>query len=161
MHWRDRYTYESGREAESLRRLNEEQLVDRIRRKNLDSYFAIWRAIGQKGTVQGSALVLWDFLQSKPGKRNMLHRYHCAAALFKILDMDDPASESEMRRGVQWDSHGEEARQKKLQELRQIIETKLSQANQKAINYSPIFLSMVLKPVRLQSTVRSRIMAQS
>lgn len=125
LHWRDRYEYESRQEAASLTRSSEEQLVKRIENNQLDSYFAIWRAIGKKGTVEGSAMPLWRFLQRSPGKLRMLHRYHCAAALFQILGMDDPASQNELRKGVQWDSYGEEARQETLLELKDIIEGKL------------------------------------
>ena len=131
MHWRDRYEYESRREAESLENYSEEQLVNRIENNRLGSYFSIWRAIGKKGTAEGSAVVLWRFLQRSPGEPLMLHRYHCAAALFQILGMADPASQSELRKGVQWDSHGEEARQKALLGLKDIIETKLSVSRQK------------------------------
>ena len=125
MHWRDRYEYEARREGESLQSRSEKELIERIRRNNLDHYFAIWRAIGRKGTVEGSALDLWDFLQKNPGKQKMLHRYHCSEALFRILGMPDPASENELRKRVQWDHKGEEARQEALLELKDIIEVKL------------------------------------
>lgn len=125
MHWKERYEYEARREAESLAGLNEHELIERISRNNPDRYFAIWRTIGRKGTVQGSALVLWEFLQRNPGKQIMLNRYHCAEALFRILGMPDPASESELRKSVQWDHNGEEARQEALLELKDIIEAKL------------------------------------
>ena len=55
----------------------------------------------------------------------MLNRYHCANALFQILGMPDPASQSELRKRVQWDTYGEEARQEALLELKKIIETQL------------------------------------
>ena len=130
MHWRDRYEYESRREAGSLESYSEEQLVNRIENNRLGSYFSIWRAIGKKGTVEGSAMALWRFLQRNPGESLMLHRYHCAEALFKILGMADPASNSALRKGVQWDSHGEEARQEALLELRKIIDLQLADSRQ-------------------------------
>ena len=122
MHWRDRYEYEARREAESLQDRSERELIDRIRRNNLDHYFAIWRAIGKKGSVDRSAMVLWDFLQRNPGKQKMLHRYHCADALFKIMGTPDPASKNELRIRVQWDHNGEEARQEALLVLKELIE---------------------------------------
>jgi len=127
MHWRDRYEYEARQETESLTSYSEERLVKQIENNQLSSYFSIWRAIGKKGTVAGSAMALWRFLQRSPGELRMLHRYHCAAALFEILGMDDPASQSELRKGVQWDSNGEEARQEALLELKDIIEAKLTE----------------------------------
>jgi hypothetical protein len=126
MHWKDRYEYEARREAESLQGLNEKTLVERIRRNTPDPYFATWRAIGRKGTIEGSALELLDFLQRNPGKHRMLHRYHCAEVLFRILGIPDPASDNEMRKRVQWDHNGEEARQEALLELKAVIETKLA-----------------------------------
>lgn len=130
MHWRDRYEYESRREADSLESYSEEQLVNRIENNRLGSYFCIWRAIGKKGTVEGSAMALWRFLQRNPGESLMLHRYHCAASLFKVLGMADPASKSELRKGVQWDNYGEEARQEALLELRKIIDLQLADSRQ-------------------------------
>jgi hypothetical protein len=130
MHWKDRYEYEAGRVAQSLERHTEKDLVERIRGNNADPYFATWRAIGRIGTIDGSALVLWEFLQRNPGKQKMLHRYHCADALFRILGMPDPASKSELRKRVQWDHQGEEARQEALLELMAVIEAKLA-------NYQP------------------------
>jgi len=128
MHWREGYEYEAKRDAESLDRLSEEKILERIKNRKLGSYFGEWRAIGKKGTLWDSAMVLWDFLQGSPGDPYMLHRYHCSEALFKILGMDDPASESELRRAVQWDHNGEEARQRALLTLKAIIEEKQSEA---------------------------------
>lgn len=125
MDWRERYEYEAQREAESLKNHSEEQLIGRVRKNLLDPYFATWRALGKIGTVEKSAMVMWDFLRRSPGKHNMLHRYHCAAALFQILGMPDPASENELRKQVQWDSHGEEARQEALLTLKAIIQARL------------------------------------
>lgn len=127
MHWRERYEYEAAREFAASGFLSEEALVERVERNQLGSYFAIWRLMAAKGTVERSAMVLWRFLQRSPGKQMMLHRYHCAAALFAILDMADPASENELRKAVQWDHQGEEARQEALLTLKAIIEEKRGQ----------------------------------
>ena len=124
MHWRERYTYESGRAAGRLSKLSEEALIKRIESNQLDPYFAIWRTIARTGTIEHSAMVLWRFLQRSPGKSMMLHRYHCAAALFRLLGMDDPASKSDLRKAVQWDHKGEQARQQALLTLKDIIEDK-------------------------------------
>jgi hypothetical protein len=125
MHWKDRYEYEARQTAESLQVLGEEELIERIRGNRLDPYFAIWRAIGGKGTLQGSAMVLWNFLQKNPGKQKMLHRYHCADALFKIIGMPDPATKNELRKRVQWAHQGEERRQTALIELKELIQVKI------------------------------------
>jgi hypothetical protein len=122
MHWRDRYEYEAERQADALRNYDEQQLIGRIEQNLLDPYFAIWRAIGKKGTLEHSAMVLWRYLQRSPGKHNMHNRYHCAAALFNIMGMPDPACENPLRKRVQWDHEGEPARQEALLELKALIE---------------------------------------
>jgi hypothetical protein len=125
MHWRDRWEYEARREAQSLKRLSERELLERIQSGNLGRYYSIWRAIGSKGTVWDAAMVLWRFLEANPGENMMHDRYHCAAALFKVLGTPDPAVQNELRRRVQWDNQGEEARQRALAELKEIIQQKL------------------------------------
>lgn len=125
MNWRDRQKYDAKCEAEALEPLGERQLVRRIRAERLDPHFAIWRAIGRKGTARGAALELCTFLRDHPGETWMLHRYHSATALFHILGMDEQASEHELRKRVQWDREGEGARQEALLELEARIETGL------------------------------------
>ena len=122
MHWRDRYEYEAGQETKTMDKLNERELVEKIEKNHLGKYFAIWRVIARKGTPSQAAMPMWRYLKRSPGERNMHNRYHCAAALFQILGMPDPASESDLRKQVQWDSHGEEARQQALLKLKSIIE---------------------------------------
>ena len=128
MHWRDRYEYESQRQVEALSDYDEQRLIERIDKNLLDPYFAIWRAIGKKGTVENSAMVLWRYLQRSPGQPNMLNRYHCTAALFNILGIPDPASENPLRKRVQWDHEGEPARQEALLELKDLIEARLAES---------------------------------
>lgn len=127
MHWRDRYEYEAKRQAEVFRNYDEQQLVERVDKNLLDPYFGVWRAISREGTVENSAMALWRYLQRSPGKQNMLNRYHCAAALFTILGMADPASENSLRKRVQWDHEGEAARQEALLELKAIIEGQIAE----------------------------------
>lgn len=127
MHWRERYEYEARRQADSFSKYDEQRLIDRIERNLLDPYFAIWREIGRKGTIDNSAMVLWRYLERSPGKHNMLNRYHCAAALFTILGMADPASDNPLRKRVQWDHEGEAARQEALLELKAIIEAQIAE----------------------------------
>lgn len=128
MHWRDRYEYEAQRQGKAYESFDEDRLIERIDRDLLDPYFAIWRAIGRKGTVKNSAMALWRYLQRSPGDAHMLNRYHCAAALFAILGMPDPASNSALRKRVQWDHEGEAARQEALLELRGVIEARLDES---------------------------------
>lgn len=127
MHWRERYEYEARRQSNAFSKYDEQRLIDRIERNLLDPYFAIWREIGRKGTIDNSAMVLWRYLQRNPGKHYMLNRYHCAAALFNIMGMPDPASENPLRKRVQWDHDGEPARQEALLELKAMIEELMSE----------------------------------
>ncbi|MFN2221353.1 MAG: hypothetical protein ACK2UH_02280 [Candidatus Promineifilaceae bacterium] len=131
MHWRDRYEYEAQRQEEAYENFNEQRLIERIDKDLLDPYFAIWRAIGKKGTLENSAMTLWRYLQRSPGDKNMLNRYHCAAALFAILGMPDPASQNSLRKRVQWDHEGEPARQEALLELREMLEARLGESRGK------------------------------
>lgn len=125
MHWRDRWDYEAGREYEAFIKLSEEEMLDRIRNENLGHYFQIWRAIGVIGTFRNAAMVLWGFLQQHPGEFFVLHRYHCAAALFQIIGIPDPDCKHELHHQVQWDHEGEDARQQALQKLRAMVEENL------------------------------------
>ena len=130
MHWRDRYEYEAQRQEEAYKGVDEQGLIERIEKDLLDPYFAIWRAIGAKGTIENSAIALWRYLQRSPGDAHMLNRYHCAAALFAILSMPDPASQDSLRKRVQWDHEGEPARKEALLELRGIIEARLAESRE-------------------------------
>ena len=125
MHWRDRWEYEARLEAEAMANLSQRRILKRIESGNLGLYYSIWRAIAAKGTVREAGMVLWRFLQANPGENRMHDRYHCAAALFKILGMPDPAVQNDLRKRVQWDHEGEDARQRALGELQEIIQERL------------------------------------
>ena len=127
MDWRDRYEYEAKLEAQKLGKASEQQLLKRVQSGDLDFYFAIWRELGEKGTLENSALVLLEFLQQHPGENYMHHRYHCAAALLKIVYGTNTVGDDELRKQIQWDHAGEEMRQIKLLELREIILSKLGE----------------------------------
>lgn len=121
MHWKERYEYEAGRVLERLNAVPEDELLQAVREDRADFYYAIWSAIAQTCTLRKAGPVLWDFLRRSPGEANMLNRYHCAAALFSLLGRPDPDSVDPLRRRVQWDHDGEEARQAALNELWTVI----------------------------------------
>jgi hypothetical protein len=121
MHWRDRWEYEARREGEKYSKQSEAKLLSQVQQGNLGSYYQIWYVLGRKGTLQNAALVLLAFLQQHPGDENMLHRYHCSAALLKIIYKSDILPTDELRKQIQWDHEGEEMRQRKLLELRTVI----------------------------------------
>ena len=121
MHWKERWEMEAGFEHERYSLLSEQELLERVEQDRTGLYYTIWRVIGDKGTIQNTPMVLWEYLRAHPGEYYMLQRYHCAAALFKILDMPDPGCNNPLRHSVQWDHHGEDARQKALAELKEMI----------------------------------------
>lgn len=129
MHWRDRYEYEAQREAESYSRQSEAALLKKVQRGRLGSYYQIWYVLGRKGTLQNAALILLEFLQQHPGEEYMLHRYHCAGALLKIVYKTDISPTDERRKQIQWDHEGEEMRQRRLLELRETILAKLGETD--------------------------------
>ena len=79
MHWRDRYEYEARRQAEAFDNYDEQRLVARIEKNLLDSYFAIWRAIGRKGTDKLESMV-HDDLQNSDEKRRVYGFDDCDTA---------------------------------------------------------------------------------
>jgi hypothetical protein len=128
MHWRDRWEFEAKRETENYSKQSEQALLERVQRGNLGSYYQIWYQLGRKGTLENSALILVEFLQQHPGDNYMHHRYHCAGALLKIIYKVDSIPTDEARKQIQWDHEGEDVRQRKLLELREIILAKLGES---------------------------------
>jgi len=66
-------------------------------------------------------MVLWDFLKQHAGEENMLHCYHCTAALMQILGIPDPDSELDWRPRLQWARTGEDKRQQALDDFQDIV----------------------------------------
>ena len=71
-HWHDEYEWHSANTAESLSTLSEAQLLERIRTRQFDSYFAIWRAVRKKGTLINCAPALLNVLRQEAGRNHML-----------------------------------------------------------------------------------------
>lgn len=131
MHWKDRWEFESSKEYETLLKLDEKELLNRIENGKTGFYFNIWRAIGKNGTLKNSWEVLLNFLKNNPGDINMLNRYHCANALFLLMGTPDPASKSKLRKEVQWDHEGEEKRLEAITKLKKRILKLLEEKNKK------------------------------
>lgn len=124
--WRDEYEWHAASEFRSLSKLSEEQLLQRIKIRQFDHYFAIWRVLRKKGTLRNCAPLFLNVLRKEVGKQNMLQRYHCAGALFELMgEKEYPLSE--LRRRVQWDHEGEEARQTAIDELEELIKEMLDE----------------------------------
>ncbi len=127
MHWRERWEVESRREFEKYKNQDIGVLLEAVKNGRTGKYYQFWYALEKKGSIQNSAMVLWEYLRDHPGESNMLNRYHCAHALFHVIGMSDPASELELHKKVQWDHDGENARQEALVELKEIIEKLLAE----------------------------------
>ncbi|HDS11281.1 MAG TPA: hypothetical protein ENN77_00065 [Candidatus Wirthbacteria bacterium] len=119
LHWKERWELEAGREYEKYFAMSVQQLLIEIRAGRLGLYYQIWQALGDKAD-KSACLVLWEFLRDNPAKESELQRYHCAGALFKLLDAGDEF-ERIWRPQVQWGHEGEEKRQQSLQKLKKLI----------------------------------------
>jgi len=128
MHWKERWEYEAAHERARFRSLSEAELLEKVQKNQVGSYYMFWYVLAEKGTVTKAAPVLWEYLQKHPGKSHDLDRYHCTAALFQILGMPDPYCKNELRKQVQWDHKGEGARQLALQGLKKIIDMQIRTA---------------------------------
>ncbi len=118
--WRGRYEQQSAENIHFLLKLSEAQLLNRIRKRQFDPYFSIWRAIGKKGSLENAAPVLIKYLKEAKGKTNMLNRYNCAGALFSLMGEKDYSKDG-LRAKVQWGHQGEEARQLAINHLEEKI----------------------------------------
>lgn len=125
MHWRDRWEYESKLEYQAYLQRPQAELLALVRADRMGNYYQLWRAIGIKGTLSEAADALLDYLREHPGERLMHNRYHCAAALFKLVDLP-PEVTDDLRPRVQWEHHGEAARQSALDELEALIGQRLA-----------------------------------
>lgn len=124
--WQDEYEWHAASTARSLSRLSEEQLLQRVRNRQFDHYFAVWQVLRKKGTLRNCAPVLLKVLREEVGKPNMLQRYHCAGALFALMgERENPLED--LRKRVQWDHAGEEARQAAIDSLEEIIQELLDE----------------------------------
>ena len=125
-HWKDEYEYHAASTNRSLSRLTEEELLKKVQNRNFDTYFSIWQALRRKGTLKNCAPAMLKVLREEVGKRNMLQRYHCAGALFALMG-EKEAPLSDLRKRVQWDHEGEEARQAAIDELEERIKEILTE----------------------------------
>ncbi len=115
MHWKDIWEQRAKDTFIDYMSKSEDELLNLIQNTNWDSYYSIWKAIGKKGSKKKAAPILFEVIKSQTGENDDLIRYHCAAALFKILHIEYM---DELRKTVQWNI---ESREKEMIELEQII----------------------------------------
>ena len=123
--WQDAWEWHAQQTQNDFAKLSEAKLLRKIQRRQYDPYYQIWYSLREMGSLATCAPVLLEVLRRESGEAQMLHRYHCAAALFHLLGYpDDPLPE--LRQQVQWDKQGEPARQEAIDELEQLIQTQLA-----------------------------------
>ena len=123
--WQEAWEWHAQQTQNDFAKLSEAKLLRKIQKRQYDPYYQIWYSLCEMGSLFNSAPVLLEVLRRESGEAQMLHRYHCAAALFHLLGYpDDPLPE--LRQRVQWDKQGEPARQEAIDELEQLIQTQLA-----------------------------------
>jgi len=125
--WQEAWEWHAQQTQNDFAKLSEAKLLRKIQKRQYDPYYQIWYSLREMGSLANSAPVLLEVLRRESGEAQMLHRYHCAAALFHLLGYpDDPLPE--LRQRVQWDKQGEAARQAAIDELEQLIQTQLAES---------------------------------
>lgn len=121
--WQEAWEWHARETRDFYATQDADALLAQIRAGHYDEYYTIWYAVAEKSTLAEAAPVLLDVLRREAGQAQMLVRYHCAAALFRLLGHPTQSSPP-LRERVQWDHLGEDARQAAIEELAaQIAET--------------------------------------
>ncbi len=80
--WKEQYEDAADEEEARYRRRPVAELLADVRSGRVGEYATIWRVIGERGEVARVGWELMDFLRSPAP---YLSRYHCAAALLRLL----------------------------------------------------------------------------
>ncbi len=86
MHWKDLWEKYSAEETARMEAMSASRLLDDIRAGHFGNYYSIWRVVGRKATLEEAGWTLYEVLETDI---DYLYRYHCAAALLKLMGMDD------------------------------------------------------------------------
>jgi hypothetical protein len=86
MHWRDEYEINAARDRAAVDAHPVEHLLDDVRQRRFGGYYSLWYSIAARATPQAAGWTLFEALMD-PGI-DFLNRYHCAAALLLLLDID-------------------------------------------------------------------------
>ena len=82
MDWRQEYEDASDSERRKLDRIPVEQLLQQVKSAQFGKYYNVWHSLGDRATLHGAGWTLFRFLNSPADDP---HRYHCAAALLKLM----------------------------------------------------------------------------
>lgn len=80
--WKEQYEDAADEEEARYRRRPVAELLADVKSGRVGEYATIWRVIGERGELAGVGWELVDFLRSPAP---YLARYHCAAALLRLL----------------------------------------------------------------------------
>lgn len=116
--WQEAWEAHARGELDSLRVRPVTELLDLVRAGRFGGYFVLWDAIAERATLAEAGWQLFAVLLSDA---DYLDRYHCAAALLKLLGSDtwEP---------VQLTAGQEEARRARLAQLQAELEHRISVA---------------------------------
>lgn len=84
--WKDIWEQHAQAERETMDRQPLADLLDDARRGRWGNYYNLWDAIADRATLQQAGWILMDVLESA---EDYLIRYHCAAALIKLMSRTD------------------------------------------------------------------------
>lgn len=80
--WRAQYEDDASAEGARLARMSDDELLSIVRRRATNGYFAVWHTLGTRSPTRAICWTLYDVLQ---GGWPYLDKYHCAAALLRLL----------------------------------------------------------------------------
>lgn len=80
--WKEQYEEAADEEDARYRRRPVAELLTDVKAGRVGEYATIWRVIGERGELARVGWELMDFLRSPAP---YLSRYHCAAALLRLL----------------------------------------------------------------------------
>ncbi|MBN2609657.1 MAG: hypothetical protein JXA64_11125 [Candidatus Fermentibacteraceae bacterium] len=86
MHWKDLWEKYSAEETARMEAMPAGRLLQDIRAGHFGDYYGIWRVVGSKASLEEAGWTLFEVLETDI---DYLYRYHCAAALLKLMGMDD------------------------------------------------------------------------
>jgi len=95
MNWKDEWENQTAATRDFISTLSEDEILGYIKEGKSDMFYQVWHVIGEKGTLEKSTLILWEYLKKHP-----LH--------WAIVGPNS--------------NKGEKARQKALAEIKTLIE---------------------------------------
>lgn len=123
--WQEAWEWHATQTSSAYNERSTVELLNLVRAGCYDGYYTVWDSIANKYTLAEAAPVLLEILRRESDANMDLVRYHCAAALFALLGHPKD-NISPLRARVQWQHHGEPARQAALDELEQEIAEQLA-----------------------------------